>query len=169
MKNKIIILLIFLAVLLVIVFVLSYGKMKSRAKEISREYIEKYKPDITFKSASIDEITLSYITLNTLIEVKNNLPFELPIEKAEVKLMNNSDKVFASANSSDTSENLKIPANSSISFNMKFKAQYSDLFETVIDAIISKSFKCNANIIITFTVYGKYFEFSYDEELVFIQ
>ena len=64
--------------------IISCSKVKSEADKITREYIEKYKPDITVKSASIDNMTLSDITLNTLLEIKNNLPFEIPIEKLEI-------------------------------------------------------------------------------------
>ena len=100
--------------------IISCSRVKSEADKITREYIEKYKPDITVKSASIDNMTLSDITLNTLLEIKNNLPFEIPIEKLEINLINSSGDIFANSVSSEESNIIKIPANGSKEMNMKW-------------------------------------------------
>ena len=149
--------------------IISCSKVKSEADKITREYIEKYKPDITLKSASIDNMTLSDITLNTLLEIKNNLPFEIPIEKLEINLINSSGDIFANSVSSEESNIIKIPANDSREMNMKSKAKYMDLFQTALDAIKSESLKCNADIILTFNVYGMNFNFKYNVEINFIK
>ncbi|MEI0549633.1 hypothetical protein R4K89_04880 [Brachyspira intermedia] len=149
--------------------IISCSKVKSEADKITREYIEKYKPDITVKSASIDNMTLSDITLNTLLEIKNNLPFEIPIEKLEINLINSSGDIFANSVSSEESNIIKIPANDSREMNMKSKAKYIDLFQTALDAIKSESLKCNADIILTFNVYGMNFNFKYNVEINFIK
>uniref|UniRef100_UPI003F4AF8D6 hypothetical protein n=1 Tax=Brachyspira catarrhinii TaxID=2528966 RepID=UPI003F4AF8D6 len=149
--------------------IISCSKVKSEADKITREYIEKYKPDITVKSASIDNMTLSDITLNTLLEIKNNLPFEIPIEKLEINLINSSGDIFANLVSSEESNIIKIPANDSREMNMKSKAKYMDLFQTALDAIKSESLKCNADIILTFNVYGMNFNFKYNVEINFIK
>ncbi|MEI0445704.1 hypothetical protein R4J03_01420 [Brachyspira intermedia] len=149
--------------------IISCSKVKSEADKITREYIEKYKPDITVKSASIDNMTLSDITLNTLLEIKNNLPFEIPIEKLEINLINSSGDIFANSVSSEESNIIKIPANDSREMNMKSKAKYMDLFQTALDAIKSESLKCNADIILTFNVYGMNFNFKYNVEINFIK
>ncbi|PTY39383.1 hypothetical protein [Brachyspira hampsonii] len=155
--------------ILLLITVLSCSKVKSEADKITREYIEKYKPDITVKSASIYNITLSDITLNTLLEIKNNLPFELPIEKLEINLINSSGDVFANSQSSEESDIIKIPANDSREMNMKSKVKYMDLFQTALDAIRTESYKCNADIILTFNVYGMNFQFKYNVEINFIK
>ena len=149
--------------------IISCSKVKSEADKITREYIEKYKPDITVKSASIDNMTLTDITLNTLLEIKNNLPFELPIEKLEINLINSSGDIFANSVSSEESNIIKIPANDSREMNMKSKAKYIDLFQTALDAIKAESLKCNADIIVTFNVYGMNFNFKYNVEINFIK
>ncbi|ASJ21230.1 hypothetical protein [Brachyspira hampsonii] len=161
--------LIKILIFLLIITVVSCSKVKSEADKITREYIEKYKPDITIKSASIYNITLSDITLNTLLEIKNNLPFELPIEKLEINLINSSGDIFANSKSSEESNIIKIPANDSREINMKSKAKYIDLFQTALDAIRAESLKCNADIIITFNVYGMNFQFKYNVEINFIK
>ncbi|MEI0558690.1 hypothetical protein [Brachyspira intermedia] len=155
--------------LLLLILAASCSKVKSEADKITREYIEKYKPDITVKSASIDNMTLSDITLNTLLEIKNNLPFEIPIEKLEINLINSSGDIFANSVSSEESNIIKIPANDSREINMKSKAKYIDLFQTALDAIKSESLKCNADIILTFNVYGMNFNFKYNVEINFIK
>ncbi|WP_041177153.1 hypothetical protein [Brachyspira intermedia] len=155
--------------ILLLIVAASCSKVKSEANKITREYIEKYKPDITVKSASIDNMTLSDITLNTLLEIKNNLPFEIPIEKLEINLINSSGDIFANSVSSEESNIIKIPANDSREMNMKSKAKYMDLFQTALDAIKSESLKCNADIILTFNVYGMNFNFKYNVEINFIK
>ncbi|MEI0797150.1 hypothetical protein R4Q14_02315 [Brachyspira intermedia] len=155
--------------ILLLIAVASCSRVKSEADKITREYIEKYKPDITVKSASIDNMTLSDITLNTLLEIKNNLPFEIPIEKLEINLINSSGDIFANSVSSEESNIIKIPANDSREMNMKSKAKYIDLFQTALDAIKSESLKCNADIILTFNVYGMNFNFKYNVEINFIK
>ena len=160
--------LIKISVLLLIITV-SCSRVKSEADKITREYIEKYKPDITVKSASIDNMTLSDITLNTLLEIKNNLPFEIPIEKLEINLINSSGDIFANSVSSEESNIIKIPANDSREMNMKSKAKYIDLFQTALGAIQSESLKCNADITVTFNVYGMNFNFKYNVEINFMK
>ena len=155
--------------ILLLIAATSCSRVKSEADKITREYIEKYKPDITVKSASIDNMTLSDITLNTLLEIKNNLPFEIPIEKLEINLINSSGDIFANSVSSEESNIIKIPANDSREMNMKSKAKYMDLFQTALDAIKSESLKCNADIILTFNVYGMNFNFKYNVEINFIK
>ncbi|MEI0492170.1 hypothetical protein R4J17_06975 [Brachyspira intermedia] len=155
--------------ILLLIAAASCSRVKSEADKITREYIEKYKPDITVKSASIDNMTLSDITLNTLLEIKNNLPFEIPIEKLEINLINSSGDIFANSVSSEESNIIKIPANDSREMNMKSKAKYIDLFQTALDAIKSESLKCNADIILTFNVYGMNFNFKYNVEINFIK
>ena len=155
--------------ILLLIAATSCSRVKSEADKITREYIEKYKPDITVKSASIDNMTLSDITLNTLLEIKNNLPFEIPIEKLEINLINSSGDIFAKSVSSEESNIIKIPANDSREMNMKSKAKYIDLFQTALDAIKSESLKCNADIILTFNVYGMNFNFKYNVEINFIK
>ena len=139
--------------------------MKLPEEGITREYIEKYKPDIKIKSAYIDNISLKDITLNILVEIKNNLPFEVPIEKIQINLINNSGKVFANTSTYETNEIIKIPSNSYKDVNMQFNAKYSDLFETAIESIQSKSLKYNADIVLTVSVYRKSFEFNYNTEI----
>lgn len=155
--------------ILLLIVAASCSRVKSEANKITREYIEKYKPDITVKSASIENMTLSDITLNTLLEIKNNLPFEIPIEKLEINLINSSGDIFANSVSSEESNIIKIPANGSKEMNMKSKAKYIDLFQTALDAIKTESLKCNADIIITFNVYGMNFNFKYNVEINFIK
>ncbi|KLI29616.1 hypothetical protein OFS07_02645 [Brachyspira hyodysenteriae] len=149
--------------------IISCSRVKSEADKITREYIEKYKPDITVKSASVNNITLTDITLNTLLEIKNNLPFELPIEKLEINLINSSGDIFANSISSEESNIIKIPANDSREMNMKSKAKYIDLFQTALDAIKMEAFKCNADIILTFNIYGMNFNFKYNVEINFMK
>lgn len=161
MKKKIVILISMLAVLL---FVSSCETLQSSAREITRSYIEQHKPDIKIKKASISSITFQDITLTTLVEIKNNLDFEVPIERLRIDLINTSGKTFATASSVET---LKIPSNQARDINLNFKAKYADVFTTAFDAIKTKSFKCNAKITITFTVYGMKFEFPYTKELIF--
>lgn len=161
MKKKIITLISILSVLFVLT---SCETLKSSAREITRNYIEEHKPDIKVKSAKISNITLQDITLTTLFEIKNNLDFEIPMEKVQIDLINTSGKTFATAASVET---LKIPANQARDINLNFKTKYLDIFKTAFDAIKSKSFKCNAKVTLTFTVYGMKFEFPYTKELTF--
>ena len=151
--------------ILSMLFVLSSCEtLQSSAREITRAYIEEHKPDVRAKSAKISSVTLQDITLTTLFEIKNNLDFEVPIDKVQIDLVNTSGKTFATATSVET---LKIPANQARDINLDFKAKYLDVFTTAFDAIKSKSFKCDAKITLTFTVYGMKFEFPYTKELRF--
>lgn len=161
MKKKIFIL---ISTLFIILFVYSCETLKSSAREITRSYIEEHKPDIRVKNASISSITLQDITLTTLLEIKNNLDFEVPIEKLKIDLINTSGKTFATATSVET---LKIPANQTRDINLNFQAKYLDVFTTALDSIKTKSFKCSAKITLTFTIYGMKFEFPYTKELTF--
>ncbi len=154
-----------LCILISFLSIISCNRMKLPEEGITREYIEKYKPDIKIKSAYIDNISLKDITLNILVEIKNNLPFEVPIEKIQINLINNSGKVFANTSTYETNEIIKIPSNSYKDVNMQFNAKYSDLFETAIESIQSKSLKYNADIVLTVSVYRKSFEFNYNTEI----
>ena len=148
------------------ILIVSCETLQSSAREITRSYIEENKPDIKVKSASISEVTLKDITLNVALEVKNNLSFEVPVDKLQVDLVNTSGKVFASGNTVGT---LKIPSKQSKDVSLKFKANYADVFTTAFDALKNKSFKCKANMNITFTVYGMSFKFPYTKELNFTE
>ncbi|WP_041177154.1 LEA type 2 family protein [Brachyspira intermedia] len=151
--------------ILSMLFVLSSCEtLQSSAREITRAYIEEHKPDIRVKSAKISSITLKDITLTTLFEIKNNLDFEVPIDKVQIELINTSGKTFSTATSVET---LKIPANQARDINLDFQAKYLDVFTTAFDAIKSKSFKCDAKITLTFTIYGMKFDFPYTKELTF--
>lgn len=152
---------------LLMILLISCSKVKSSADKITREYIEKYKPDIKIKSAYIYNITFSDITLNTLLEVKNNLPFEIPIEKIEINLINSAGEQFANSKSLDDMGIIKIPSESSKEISMKSTAKYADLFQTAIEALKAESLKCNADIILTFNVYGMNFQFDYNVEINF--
>lgn len=156
-----------LSFILSMMFILSSCEtLQSSATEITRSYIEKNKPDVKIKKASISEITLKDMTLTTLLEVKNNLPFEMPVDKIQIELINTSDKTFAAATSVET---LKIPSKESREINMNFNAKYLDVFTTAFDSIKNKSFKCTARTTVTFTVYGMSFNFPYDKEITFAQ
>ena len=106
------------------------------------------------------------MTLTTLLEVKNNLPFEVPIEKIQIDLINTSRKTFATASSVET---LKIPANQAREVNIDFNAKYLDVFTTAFGAIKDKSFKCTSKTTLTFTVYGMNFSFPYEKEITFVE
>ncbi|WP_295163435.1 hypothetical protein [uncultured Brachyspira sp.] len=163
LKKKLLILLL----ILFSIFVLSSCEtLKSSAKEITRNYIEKHKPDIKIKKASISSITLKDMTLTTLLEIKNNFDFEVPIDKIKIELINTSGKTFSAAYSSET---LKIPPNQSREINLNFNAKYLDVFETAFNALKSKSFKCDAKITLTFTVHSMKFDFSYTKKLTFTE
>ncbi|MBW5395923.1 hypothetical protein E6A53_13175, partial [Brachyspira hampsonii] len=84
-------------------------------------------------------------------------------------LINSSGDVFANSQSSEESDIIRIPANDSREMNMKSKVKYMDLFQTALDAIMTESYKCNADIILTFNVYGMNFQFKYNVEINFIK
>ncbi|PCG19780.1 hypothetical protein [Brachyspira sp. G79] len=147
-------------------FVLSCETLQKSATEITRSYIEEHKPDIKIKKASISEVKLTDMTLTTLLEIKNNLPLEVPIDKVQIDLVNTSGKTFATASSV---ENLTIPANKSKEININFNAKYLDVFTTAFNAVKSKSFKCTAATTLTFTIYGMSFSFPYDKEITFVE
>ncbi|MEI0565587.1 LEA type 2 family protein [Brachyspira pulli] len=154
------------SLLITILFITSCETLQSSAVEITRGYIEEHKPDIKIKKANISEITLKDMTLTTLLEVKNNLPFEVPIEKIQIDLINTSGKTFATASSVET---LKIPANQAREVNIDFNAKYLDVFTTAFGAIKDKSFKCTSKTTLTFTVYGMNFSFPYEKEITFVE
>ena len=115
-------------VLISLLFVLSSCEtLQNTAKEITREYIEENKPEIKVKKASISSITFKDITLDVLLNIKNNFPFELPLERIDVELINTDNKVFATAN---TVQTLKIASKQSEDVNMEFNAKYIDVFTT---------------------------------------
>ena len=82
-------------ILLMSIFILSCETLQNSAREFSRSFIEENKPDITVKSAKLKSITLNDITLECVLDIKNNLSVELPIEKIEIELINTSGKVFS--------------------------------------------------------------------------
>ncbi|ADG71147.1 hypothetical protein R4K54_02995 [Brachyspira murdochii] len=156
----------FALILSIIFFASSCETLQKSAVEITRGYIEDHKPDIKIKKSSISEVKLTDMTLTTLVEIKNNLPFEVPIDKVQIDLVNTSGKTFATANSVET---LTIPANEAREVNIDFNAKYLDVFTTAFSAIKSKSFKCTAKTTLTFTVYGMSFSFPYDKEITFVE
>lgn len=158
--------LIIFSIISLIITVTSCETLQSNAREITRSYIEENKPDIKVKSASIAEITIKDITLDVGLEIKNNLPFEVPIDKLEVNLVNNSGKTFAKGQTVGT---LKIPSKQSKDVSLQFKANYLDVFTTTLDSIKTKSFKCKADMYLTFSVYGMSFKFPYSKELNFTE
>lgn len=161
MRKKIIAL---ISILIIMITAVSCETLKSSAREITRSYIEQHKPDIRVKKASISSITLKDITLTTLVEIKNNLDFEIPIDKLKIELINTSGRTFTIAESVET---LKIPANQARNINLNFTAKYSDVFTTAFESIKTKTFKCSAKMTITFTIYAMKFEFPYIKELTF--
>ena len=94
-------------VLISLLFILSSCEtLQNTAKEITREYIEENKPEIKVKEASIASITFKDITLDVLLNIKNNFPFELPLERIDVELINSDNKVFTTASTVETLKNL---------------------------------------------------------------
>ena len=82
-------------VLISLLFILSSCEtLQNTAKEITREYIEENKPEIKVKKASIASITFKDITLDVLLNIKNNFPFELPLERIDIELINTDNKVW---------------------------------------------------------------------------
>lgn len=156
----------FVSILSVMFFLLSCETLQKSASEITRSYIEEHKPDVKIKKASISEIKLTDMTLTALVEIKNNLPFEIPIDKVQIDLINTSGKTFATASSVET---LKIPANKASEISIDFNAKYLDVFTTAFSAVKNKSFKCTAKTTLTFTVYGMSFSFPYDKEITFAE
>lgn len=153
--------------LLFLLFLLSSCEtLQNTAKEITREYIEKNKPEIKVKKASIANITFKDITLDVLLNIKNNFPFELPLERIDVELINTDNKVFATAN---TVQTLKIASKQSEDVNMEFNAKYIDVFTTAFGSIKNKNFKCSAKITLTFTIQNMKFQIPYTKELTFIE
>ena len=156
----------FALILSIMFFASSCETLQKSATEITRSYIEEHKPDIKIKKSSISEIKLTDMTLTTLVEIKNNLPIEVPIDKVQIDLINTSDKTFATASSVET---LIIPANKSKEINIDFNAKYLDVFTTAFSAVKSKSFKCTARTTLTFTIYGMSFNFPYDKEITIVE
>ena len=76
-------------------FILSCKSMRNYVQELSRSLIEENRPEITVRSAKIKNITLNDITLECVLDVKNNLSVELPIEKIEIELINTDGKIFS--------------------------------------------------------------------------
>ena len=153
-------------ILLISVFILSCETLQNSAKELSRSFIEENKPDITIKNAKLKSITLKDITLECVLDIKNNLSVELPIEKIEIELINTSDKVFSTAYSV---ESLKIPANESRSKTINFNAKYLDVFSTALYSVKNKNLKCVSKTYLTFTIANMNFRFPYSKEIVFIE
>ena len=129
--KKISIALIFLLFLLS-----SCETLQNTAKEITREYIEENKPEIKVKKASIANITFKDITLDVLLNIKNNFPFELPLERIDIELINTDNKVFTTAS---TVQTLQIPSKQSKDVNMEFNAKYIDVFTTAFGSIKNKN------------------------------
>lgn len=158
--RKTIVLLIFS-----LVFILSCETIQSSAKEFSRSFIEENKPDITVKSAKFKRATLSDITLECVLDIKNNLSVEIPIEKIEIELINTSGQIFSTANSV---ESLKIPAKESRTKTVNFNAKYFEVFSTALSSI-QKNLKCVSKTYITFSIAGMKFRFPYTKEIVFVE
>ena len=137
--------------LLFLLFLLSSCEtLQNTAKEITREYIEENKPEIKVKKASIANITFKDITLDVLLNIKNNFPFELPLERIDIELINT-------------------PSKQSKDVNMEFNAKYIDVFTTAFGSIKNKNFKCSAKITLTFTIQNMKFQIPYTKELTFIE
>ena len=154
-------------VLISLLFILSSCEtLQNTAKEITREYIEENKPEIKVKEASIASITFKDITLDVLLNIKNNFPFELPLERIDVELINSDNKVFTTAS---TVETLKIPSKQSKDVNMEFNAKYIDVFTTAFGSIKNKNFNCNAKITLTFTIQNMKFQIPYTKKLIFVE
>ena len=166
MKNikKISIVLIYLLFLLSLLS--SCETIQDTARKITREYIEENKPEIKVKEASIASITFKDITLDVLLNIKNNFPFELPLERIDIELINTDNKVFTTAN---TVQTLKIPSKQSKDVNMEFNAKYIDVFTTAFGSIKNKSFNCSAKITLTFTIQNMKFQIPYTKKLIFIE
>ena len=159
--RKTIVLLIFS-----LVFILSCETIQSSAKEFSRSFIEENKPDITVKNAKFKRATLSDITLECVLDIKNNLSVEIPIEKIEIELINTSGQIFSTANSV---ESLKIPAKESRTKTVNFNAKYFEVFSTALSSIQNKNLKCVLKTYITFSIAGMKFRFPYTKEIVFVE
>ncbi|WP_157151910.1 hypothetical protein [Brachyspira sp. SAP_772] len=162
MKNLKIISIILLSLLLLT----SCETLQNKAKEITREYIEENKPEIKVKKASIANVTFKDITLDVLLNIKNNFPFELPLDRIDIELINTDNKVFTKAN---TVQTLKIPSKQSEDVNMEFNAKYIDVFTTAFGSIKNQNFKCTAQITLTFTIQNMKFQIPYTKELTFIE
>ena len=156
---------IFLSIF-VLTFILSCKSIQNYAEELSRKLIEENRPDITFRSAKIKEATLNDITLECLLDIKNNLPEEMPIEKIEIELINTDGKTFSTANSV---ESLKIPANATRTKTVIFNAKYFEVFSTALTSIKNRNLKCTAKTYITFTMARMKFRFPYTVEIVFVE
>lgn len=159
--KKIIFLTIFISA-----FVLSCETVQSSAKEFSRSLIEENKPDITVKNAKLKSITLSDITLECVLDIKNNMSMAIPIEKIEIELINTDGEIFSTVNSV---ESLKIPANETRTKTINFNAKYFEVFSTALSSIQNKNLKCTAKAYITFTMAGMKFRFPYTKEIVFVE
>lgn len=146
--------------------VLSCKSVQNYAQELSRKLIEENRPDITVRSAKIKEITLNDITLECVLDIKNNLPEEMPIEKIEIELINTDGKTFATANSV---ESLKIPANETRTKTVILNAKYFEVYSTALTSLRNRELKCTAKTYITFTMARMKFRFPYTVEIVFIQ
>ena len=158
--KKIIILLTFISA-----FVLSCKSMQNYAEELSRKLIEENRPDIAFRSAKIKDITLNDITLECVLDIKNNLSEEMPIEKIEIELINTDGKIFSTANSV---ESLKIPANATRTKTVILNAKYFEVFSTALTSLKNRNFKCAAKTYITFTMARMKFRFPYTIEITFV-
>lgn len=152
--------------LLVSIFILSCETLQNSAKEISRSFIEENKPDITIKSAKLKSVTIRDITLECVLDIKNNLPMELPIEKIEIELINTEGKIFSTANSV---ESLKIPSEESRSKTINFNAKYIDVFSTAFSSLKNKNLKCVSKTYLTFTIANMNFRFPYTKDITFIE
>lgn len=159
--KKIIFLTLFISAL-----VLSCKSVQNYAQELSRKLIEENRPDITVRSAKIKNMTLSDITLECVLDIKNNLPEEMPIEKIEIELINTDGKTFATANSV---ESLKIPANETRAKTVILNAKYFEVYSTALTSLRNRELKCTAKTYITFTMARMKFRFPYTVEIVFIQ
>ena len=147
-------------------FVLSCKSVQNYTQEFSRSFIEENKPDITVKSAKLKSITLNDITLECVLDIKNNLSVELPIEKIEIELINISDKVFSKAYSV---ESLKIPANETRAKTIIFNAKYFEVYSAALTSLKNRNLKCVAKTYITFTMARMKFRFPYTKESVCIE
>ena len=72
---------ILISIIIFFTLVNSCETLKTSATNITRSYINSHKPDIKIKNTSITDIKLTEMSVNVLMEIKNNLDFEIPISE----------------------------------------------------------------------------------------
>ncbi len=152
--------------LFIFAFILSCKSVQNYAQELSRKLIEENKHKFYKTAKVLFRSTLNDITLECVLDIKNNLPEEMPIEKIEIELINTDGKIFSTANSV---ESLRIPANATRTKTVILNAKYFEVFSTAISSIQNRNFKCTAKTYITLTMARMKFRFPYTVEIVFVE